>query len=300
VKSVVLVAVVAFAACGGEQHPHHHVVDADDDLAGGSDVESGPFHGVRKFVPTSFSDKITGSGRPIIFIPGLGCPGDIWDETVAHLGSGYEAHVLTLSGFAGRPPIKGPLVKTVRRELVHYIRARGLDQPILVGHSLGGFLAYWVAEAAPSRVGPVIVVDAGPALSETDEDTGENLRKLWTQTDDAQFVQQVHEVFGGMAADSKRMGPVIDEVAKSDRQAMGDAVYELTTTDLREKVAKITSPVLVVLADGMFQQQITKQIEVIPDHQSIVIPHTRHFVMFDDPPAFFKAIDTFLAAHPGH
>jgi pimeloyl-ACP methyl ester carboxylesterase len=50
----------------------------------------------------------------------------------------------------------------------------------------------------------------------------------------------------------------------------------------------------------MFQQQITKQIEVIPDHQSIVIPHTRHFVMFDDPPAFFHAIDTFLAAHPAH
>ena len=263
-------------------------------------ADNAPFSiaNAKKFVPTSFEVKVTGKGRPIIFIPGLGCPGDVWDDTVAHLGDGFESHVLTLSGFAGRPRIDKPLGSTVRKELVRYIRAHHLDAPIIVGHSLGGFIAYWLAESAPSRIGGVIVVDAGPALSDTDEDTAAQLRKLWTQSDDDQFVQQVQNVFGGMATDPKRMAHTIDEVAKSDRRAMGDAIYEITTTDLRDKVARITVPVLVVLADGGLQQQIRSQVDVIPDHKVVVIPHTRHFVMFDDPDGFFRAVDAFLTAHP--
>ena len=39
-----------------------------------------------KFKPVAFSDEVKGSGgRPIILIPGLGCPGSVWDETVAFL-----------------------------------------------------------------------------------------------------------------------------------------------------------------------------------------------------------------------
>jgi pimeloyl-ACP methyl ester carboxylesterase len=294
-KSALYVAVAALcvASCGGAQHP-----DTDDSEDYRADNVPFAIIAGKKFVPTSFSVQVTGKGRPIIFIPGLGCPGDVWDDTVAHLGSGFESHVLTLSGFAGRPRIDKPLGATVRKELVRYIRVHHLDAPIIVGHSLGGFVAYWVAESAPTRVGGVIIVDAGPALSDTDEDSAEQLRKLWTQTDDGQFAQQVRDVFGSMATDPKRMAHTLEEVAKSDRRAMGDAIYEITTTDLRKKVVKITAPVLVVLADGGLQQKIRAQVEVIPDHKVVVIPHTKHFVMFDDPDGFYAAVDAFLAAHP--
>jgi pimeloyl-ACP methyl ester carboxylesterase len=43
------------------------------------------------------------------------------------------------------PPIKDPLLATVRRELVDYIRAQQLDRPVIVGHSLGGTLALAIA-----------------------------------------------------------------------------------------------------------------------------------------------------------
>src|SRR6185369_14421024 len=86
-------------------------------------------------------------------------------ETVEHLGDAYQAHVLTLSGFAGRPPISEPLSAAVRRDLTRYIRAKKLVDPIIVGHSMGGFIAYWIASYHPDLVGPVIIVDASPALS---------------------------------------------------------------------------------------------------------------------------------------
>jgi pimeloyl-ACP methyl ester carboxylesterase len=69
-------------------------------------------------------------------------------------------------------------------------------------------------------------------------------------------------------------------------------------TDLTDHVKEITAPVLVIAADGGFQQRIRSQIETIPDHEMIVLPHTKHFVMYDDPDGFYKAVDKFLADHP--
>ncbi len=274
-------------ACGGT--PHH----ASDDTA-----ESGPFVDAKGFKPRSFAVHVSGEGRPIIFIPGLGCPGSVWDETVAHLGDHVEAHVLTLSGFAGRKPVKPPLAATVRKELVRYIRSNKLDKPIIVGHSLGGFIAYWLAATAPDLIGGVIVVDAGPALADTDAETGHELRNMWAQAGDDELPQQIRTAYTSMTIDPRHMEPFIDAIARSDRQAMGDAIYELVTTDLRDKIHAIRAPLLLLLADGGYQQLYKKMVEPIPDHQVIVIAKTRHFVMFDDPIGFYAAVDKFLAAHP--
>jgi pimeloyl-ACP methyl ester carboxylesterase len=94
------------------------------------------------------------------------------------------------------------------------------------------------------------------------------------------------------------MAPVIEAVTRSDRRAIGNAIYEMITTDLTDRVKDIVAPVLIIAADGRYQQRIRAQVETIPDHQMIVLPRTHHFVMWDDPDAFFKLMDKFLEAHP--
>ena len=283
----VVAALLVTLGCGAAPK---HVDEPDDD-------RSGPFVDAKGFKPRSFAAKVTGVGRPMIFIPGLGCPGEVWDDTVAHL-DGVQAHVLTLSGFAGRPAVKGALAANVRKELVRYIRSNKLDKPIVVGHSMGGFIAYWLAETAPDLVGGVIVVDAGPALADTDAETARTLRNTWAQAGDDELPQQIRAAYTSMTTDPKRMEPFIEAIARSDRQAIGDAIYELVTTSLTDKVDAITAPLLLVLADGGYQAMYKQQVSKVPDHQIVVLPKTRHFVMFDDPPGFYKAIDAFLAAHP--
>jgi N-formylmaleamate deformylase len=233
----------------------------------------------------------------VLFIPGLGCPGEVWDETVAHLGDAYQAHVLTLSGFAGRDAIAEPLSAAVRRDLTRYIRSRHLRDPIVVGHSMGGFIAYWIASYHPELVGPVIVVDAGPALS-GDLDEAKALRARWKNASDEEFAGGMRAAFTAMTSAPKKMEPVIAAVTRSDRRAIGNAIFEMVTTDLTDRVKDITAPVLVIAADGGYQQRIRAQIETIPDHEMVVLPRTRHFVMYDDPAGFFKLIDKFLGAHP--
>src|SRR5690242_18056396 len=80
---------------------------------------------VSTFKPTAFSVQVTGTGRPVVFIPGLTCSGEVWEGTLAHLAgnSKIQAHVLTIAGFAGQPPIAmPPFLSKVRDDLAAYIR----------------------------------------------------------------------------------------------------------------------------------------------------------------------------------
>lgn len=280
---------VTLLGCSGPSKPLR--ATPDDDGA------SGPFVDAKGFKPRSFAAKVTGEGRPVIFIPGLACPGEVWDDTVARL-DGVQAHVLTLSGFAGRPAIKGALAATVRKELVRYIRSNKLRSPVIVGHSMGGFIAYWLGATAPDLLGGVIVVDAGPALADTDVETARTLRNMWAQAGDDELPEQIRSAYTSMTGDPRRIEPFLPAIGRSDRQAIGDAIYELVTTDLRAKMADITTPLLLVLADGGYASTYKAEAAQIPDHQVVVLPKTKHFVMFDDPVGFAKAVTRFLDDHP--
>jgi pimeloyl-ACP methyl ester carboxylesterase len=250
--------------------------------------------------PTSFAVDVHGHGRPVIFIPGLGCPGSVWNDVAAHFDDDhYQTYVLTLAGFAGQPRIDGPLAKTTRDELARYIRDRHLDHPIIIGHSLGGFIAYWLAADEPDLVGPTIVVDAGAAIGD-DRDAlaaqAAQVRDMWSKASDDQFRDQVHAIFGSMAQNRDRLAPFLDDIARSDRAAIGDAIYELYTTDVRPELPNIHAPVLAVLADGSEQAQFRAHASKVPKHQVVVVPNAGHFVMLDDPQHFEAAVDGFLAA----
>ena len=62
----------------------------------------------------AFRVHVSGTGRPVLLIPGLASSGGTWTTTVAHLNDRCTCHVLTLAGFAGTPPVGGPVFDTVR------------------------------------------------------------------------------------------------------------------------------------------------------------------------------------------
>ena len=286
-KRVVPVLVITLA-CGGSK-PKPEAVDADEEV---TDV----FVDKSDFVPEAFGVKVVGEGRPIIFIPGLGCPGDVWNDTAKALADkGFESHILTLSGFAGRPAINAPLSESVRKDLTRYIRANQMKRPVIVGHSMGGFIAFWIASNFPENTGPVIIVDAGPALS-GDLAEAKQLREKWRDASDEEYEQKARFIYSGMARNKKALAPIAAKAAKSDRKALGDAIYEMMITNLTEDMEKIEAPVLLLLVNGYFKTRILKQVEGIRDKQ-VQMFQTGHFIMIDDPKGFVKAVEDFLEEH---
>jgi pimeloyl-ACP methyl ester carboxylesterase len=254
--------------------------------------------------PTAFTAAVSGKGRPVLLIPGLGCPGFVWKETAAHLEKTHEVHVLDLAGFAGNKPIGRPVPSAVKDDVIKYIKEHKLERPVIVGHSLGGFIAIWIAEAAPELVGALVVVDAAPSMGGGDPDMipyATQKRDQAKAMNAREFEIMIREKFSGMFTDPKKPEheAILAAVARSNQRAYADALFELSTVDLRPYLGKIKAPTILILADGEKpEKRVREQMKRVKHHQIVVLANTRHFVMHDDFTAFSRALDAFLAAHP--
>ncbi|SDM43894.1 Pimeloyl-ACP methyl ester carboxylesterase [Catalinimonas alkaloidigena] len=270
--------------------------------------------------PTAFTVEVTGQGQPMLLIPGLSSDGSVWDETVAHYRDRYECHVLTLAGFAGQAPLAqpDPFLPTVRDEIIAYIQEQHLEKPIIVGHSLGGFLALSLGIEAPDLVGPLVTVDGLPfltaiqmpgATAESAKPLAENMRKVDTNQMPEQVRQQMALYLRTMISDSARIREATEWGVQSDPTTIGQAMYELYTTDLRADLPKIKVPTLAMGAWIGYKDYGATRETVLPAYQAQFqnLPHVqlelfdtaKHFIMWDDPEGFFRVLDQFLTPARG-
>jgi len=263
----------------------------------------------------SFSVTVTGSGPAIVLIPGLLSSGEVWSSTVERYEKRYTLHTVTLAGFGGPAPVGAPFLSRVRDELLAYIREQKLHKPVIVGHSLGGFLAFWIASTSPDAVGGVVAVDGVPFLAAlgnpaaTAEGTAKQaaqMASLYASLSPDQLVAQSRMALTTMITSPPDVERAMTWVAKSDARTAGIAVGELMTTDLRADIATITAPVLLIGATGAapeamretFEKGYAAQMAQLPSARVKIAGKARHFIMLDDPAFLFAALDEFFAALP--
>lgn len=258
----------------------------------------------------AFEVKISGHGPAMILIPGLASSGETWDSTVARYKNRYECHVLTLAGFAGVPRIPGPMLDKVRDGLAAYIRDKKLVKPVIVGHSLGGFLALALASKYPDLPGKLVIVDSLPSLAAMFQPdiTPEQAKAQSAMTrqymisqpaNDQGLRAQIHAMVTG-EADFER---IMSWGRASDHSAIVDAMVEMYGSDLREDIAAIQSSTL-VLATWIGYKPYTdrekteantrREYAKLKGADIRITDTSRHFIMYDDPQWFFTQIDSFL------
>jgi len=263
-----------------------------------------------------FQVKVSGHGQPMILIPGLSSSGDTWDSTVAHYKDRFECHVLTVAGFAGVPRIPAPMLDKVRDGLADYIRDHKLARPVIVGHSLGGFLALALAAKYPDLPGRLVIVDAYPFLAGVMDPnaTPEAARQMaaqmhqymdpQSQDDYLRYVKSGVSTRPMVTRDSD-LDRIISWGIASDRTAVTDAMAEMFTGDLRPAMDAIKSPTLVLATwIGMKQYGATRESTLANLHAQYaklsgvdlrITDTARHFIMYDDPAWMFEAMDHFLS-----
>lgn len=262
----------------------------------------------------AFDVRVTGTGdRSMILIPGLLSSGDVWDGVVAHFSSRYRLHVLTIAGFAGVPALDGPLLPRVRDELIAYIREERLERPTVIGHSLGAFLAFWVASTVPDAVGPIIAVDGVPFLPALGNPLvkvadvtaqAEQIRTLYRSMTPEQLGLQTRMALAHMISDEANIARATIWAAQSDGRAVGQAMYEVMTTDLRGEIAKICSDVLVIAAAKAaatspnrleaLQNAYQAQVALVAHYRVVPAAQALHFVMLDAAEFLYATLDDFL------
>lgn len=252
--------------------------------------------------------EVSGKGSPIIFIPGFTVPGEVWNPVIKELETSYECHIVTLAGFNGKSPIEFPWLPKVNDALNNYITEHHLDNVTIIGHSLGGTIATWLASRENSKVSNIIIVDALPAAGaliipdfnpdNLAYDSPYNNQQL--TMDDTQFEQMATMMSQGMSVNKEAQEDIKKWILKADRKTYVYGYTDYLKLDLREDLKNISIPTTIIAATKPFGKDVvTKnyqdQYANLKDYNFILAEDAAHFVMLDQPEWFLNTIKTILS-----
>lgn len=260
------------------------------------------------------SVKVQGSGPDMILIPGFACSADVWLEVVREFKPRLRLHVVQIAGFAGSPPAKGEPDKylaAIRDEVARYIKTKHVKNPVLLGHSMGGLVSLMVSSKEPSTVGHVIIVDALPLFSlifnplATTEQSLPFARAFETQVlnmDDMQFEKQAKSSAARLTKKEARADLLVKWSKASDRKVYARIFREVMAYDARPGLDAITCPITVLFAYdkamGVSKKHVTSLYENAyanaEDVRFQCVSDSFHFIMWDQPEVFMKALDSAL------
>jgi non-heme chloroperoxidase len=110
-----------------------------------------------------------GSGRPLVFLAGLGGTGHGFDAFAPRFLATHHVYAITRRGFgaSSKPAPDGSNYGAERLgdDVLAVIEALKLDRPVLAGHSLAGEELSSVASRHPERLAGVVYLDAAYAYA---------------------------------------------------------------------------------------------------------------------------------------
>ena len=254
----------------------------------------------------------SGSGkRAVIFIPGLGAGAYVWDGVAPEVAKDYTVYTLTFAGFDGEPPVQPPYIDAFTQSVRDLIAQEKLVKPLLVGHSMGGFIALKLAETMPDKLGAVLLVDMLPIFpppqpGETPQTRAAGAAQVRDQLLAAapeQYQSTLRTFMAQLVSDPKNVDLITARTMRSDRATFAGAFYELSTGDLRPGLAKIAVPVelLMPAPSENYEPQMAafySQLYIgTKDYTLVPIVPSKHFIMYDAPGKFQTALDAFLAKY---
>src|SRR3984893_912840 len=239
--------------------------------------------------------EVVGKGDPILFFPGFACTGEVWKDVTVELAKRYECHVFTFAGFGGVPAIGKPWLPKIKDAVVQYVHDRKLQHAIIIGHSLGGTLGLWLAATEPTLFKKIIVVDALPCMGalmipnyKADDIVYDNpYSKKLQEMDSADFRAMAAQQSAVMMLNKEKQSQVVDWIMMTDRSTYVYGYVDLLKLDLREDLARIKIPVIILAAThpdkAMIEKTYNEQYAKLNDKVFHYAGSSAHFIMYDQP-----------------
>jgi pimeloyl-ACP methyl ester carboxylesterase len=106
--------------------------------------------------------ETVGSGPPLLVLHGLFGSGSNWRSVARQLASTLTVHSVDLRNHGASPWADAMDYVAMADDVLQLMDRLSLEQPAVLGHSMGGKTAMALALRHPQRVGRLIVVDIAP------------------------------------------------------------------------------------------------------------------------------------------
>jgi pimeloyl-ACP methyl ester carboxylesterase/ketosteroid isomerase-like protein len=249
-------------------------------------------------VPTIDRDGVSihyeahGSGPAILLSHGYGATCRMWDTQVAALSDRYRVILWDMRGHGqSGDPADGSLYSQALTvgDMAAVLEACGEERAIIGGLSLGGVMSLAFNIVHPERVVALLLCDTGPGFRNA------QARDEWNERARARAAELDEKGMSAFRGGTEtRLG-----THRSARGLAGAARGMLTqhTSDLIDSLPEIAVPTLVLVGadDRNFLAAADYMAAKIPGAQKMVIPNAGHAANLDQPEAFNRAVEAFLA-----
>ncbi len=273
---------------------------AGRDVPGRPDVKSGWIDvGTAKFY---YEEQ--GQGMPVVLIHGGGLDMRSWDDQFAVLAERYR--VIRYDARHHGKSQSQPGAYSHHEDLARLLDALGISKAVVMGLSMGGYVAVDFALAHPDRV--LGIVPVSPGLTGYDFKDKEILENEKKATAAKTLEETIEYIMHSWTDGPRRLPSQVDPAFREKARRMYTETIRNWTSGSREerlspaaigRLAEIRVPALVIVADldmpGILE--IGGLIETkVPGAKKIIIQGAAHLVNMEKPAEFNKAVLAFLAS----
>ncbi|MFG1706809.1 alpha/beta fold hydrolase [Nonomuraea sp. M3C6] len=197
---------------------------------------------------------------PLLLIHGRTANHNDWNGVTQHFAARYHVFALDLRGHGASDYPGEYLLPEMAADVVALLDHLGLERASLVGHSLGGAVAYHLAMNHPDRVERLVLEDPLPP----------------------------YPIEG--------RGPVMEDGSPGfDWRMMHDTERQIVRPDpaWQEGLAKVTAPTLVLAGGELSQFEAGDVAAMIPGAELVTI-EVGHLIHMNARDRFLRAVDAFL------
>lgn len=222
---------------------------------------------------------------PLVLLPGFMLDETLWDDVIAHLPPGLPAHCLRLEP------------GTTTDEIAQAIADAAPARFVLVGFSLGGYIARRVAERFPERVAALILVAS--SLQTDSAQRAAAKQRAAEGIDPAWFRGlSLHAIAPTLHPDRQHDRPLLTRIRDMGaRLGHGALVVQSSLERGGIAAASLRCPTLVIAADrdGLRPAEETAELAAaIPGARLAIIEHSGHMIPLEQPGRLAEAITGWL------
>jgi len=225
-------------------------------------------------------------------------------------------------GRSGRPPLETCTLEQMADDIASFCGTLGIDRPIVLGHSAGGFVALNLAVRHPEVAGRLILVDTAAATADMVDtaaataDTGDAMatleqrhgpdaraaaeRMFGGDFSESSMTDFMRLVFPAYVCDPSKIAAVGEAVGRS---AFNTAVagyysqHRAPLYDLRAQLKQIRVPTLVMVGDydWLTPPSASRALAASIAHAELaIIPNAGHFAFLEQLDLWTRTVRDFL------
>ncbi|MBZ4417462.1 alpha/beta fold hydrolase [Myxococcus sp. RHSTA-1-4] len=247
---------------------------------------------------TSLHYRVIGDGpRTVVLVHGWMVSGAVWNAMVERLDLTGLRLVIPDSRGTGQSgkPAGGYTLKGLAEDVLAVADAAGAKRFTVVGHSMGGQLAQWVAAQAPERVEALMLVNTVPAagLPLPPDAAG-----LFRTSAGNREKQTTIINLSCKQATPEMVEEMLKDAANTSAPALEGIFDAWTAGGFADKLSAITAPTLVVATDDAFlPPAFLRDAVVKPIRRARLtyLPGPGHYPQVERPVEMAALVSAFLA-----